>query len=270
LIGKEEDDLTNRIYDENVIVHRFEAPIYERIHQEIFNHSTQQKLQKDLLLIRKLLDLPSPSALDIGCGTGNISVKLLKLGFRVTAVDISQEMLGILQEKVKGLPENHYNLRIVCENIDSFLTSTEEISQYDCITMNSVLHHLPRYLNTITAACKLLPNEGLLYISHEPLQKKDGIAAHIHKFLVKADNLPIRLWMLAHRIAPLDYSFSDYYTKMGFDDREILDMLNDLGLKIVFCKKYSPYKTQLVRFLNRFMRVSPTCFKLLARKQSNW
>ena len=106
LTDNKDNDLAKKIYEENVRVHRFEAPIYERIHPEIFNHRVQQELQEDLSLVRKLLPSPNPfasfegrpSALDIGCGTGNISVKLLKLGFRVTAVDISQEMLDVFQD----------------------------------------------------------------------------------------------------------------------------------------------------------------------------
>ncbi len=182
LTNNKDNDLAKKIYEENVRVHRFEAPIYERIHPEIFNPRVQQELQEDLSLIRKLLPSPNPFAslegrplaLDIGCGTGNISIKLLKLGFRVTAVDISQEMLDIFQEKVKNLPEAGHNLNIICLDIDSFLAK-EELSSYDCVMVHSVLHHLPHYSDTIYRVSKLLSNGGLIYISHEPLQKKKDI-----------------------------------------------------------------------------------------------
>lgn len=37
--------------------------------------------------------------LDIGCGTGNYSIKLTELGCNVTAVDVSQKMIDIAMEK---------------------------------------------------------------------------------------------------------------------------------------------------------------------------
>lgn len=39
--------------------------------------------------------------LDIGCGTGNFSIKLAEKGCKVIGVDISQEMLKIAREKAK-------------------------------------------------------------------------------------------------------------------------------------------------------------------------
>ena len=41
--------------------------------------------------------------LDVGCGTGNYSVKLAKRGCRVTGVDISENMLGIAREKAERI-----------------------------------------------------------------------------------------------------------------------------------------------------------------------
>ena len=39
--------------------------------------------------------------LDVGCGTGNYSIKLAKLGCRVTGADISDKMLDIARDKAK-------------------------------------------------------------------------------------------------------------------------------------------------------------------------
>jgi ubiquinone/menaquinone biosynthesis C-methylase UbiE len=266
-----DSNLSNEIYEENIRVHRLEAPIYEYIHSEIFNLRAQRKLQEDLSIIRKLLPQPNPLALDIGCGTGNITIKLLELDFKVTAIDISSEMLDILSEKVKNIPEVSDNLSIVCLGIDKFLdrsdgTRNDKLPLYDCITMNSVLHHLPNYSNTIIKASRLLSKGGLMYISHEPLQKKKDIKACIHEFLGKIDYIPIRLRMLFHGIAPLDYSFSDYYSQYGFDDIHLSNLLCDQGLEIIFRRRYSPWKTRFIENISQLMYIRPNCFKLLARK----
>lgn len=39
--------------------------------------------------------------LDVGCGTGNFSIKLAKMGCKVIGIDISEEMLNIAKEKAK-------------------------------------------------------------------------------------------------------------------------------------------------------------------------
>ncbi len=41
--------------------------------------------------------------LDVGCGTGNFSIKLAGRGCSVTGVDISNEMLNIARKKASGM-----------------------------------------------------------------------------------------------------------------------------------------------------------------------
>lgn len=40
--------------------------------------------------------------LDVGCGTGNFSIKLAKMGCKVVGIDVSEEMLKKAREKVKA------------------------------------------------------------------------------------------------------------------------------------------------------------------------
>jgi len=51
------------------------------------------------------LDLLKPSAgmaiLDVGCGTGNLSLKLARLGCSITGIDISEKMLTFAREKAQ-------------------------------------------------------------------------------------------------------------------------------------------------------------------------
>lgn len=47
---------------------------------------------------------PSMKVLDVGCGTGNFSVKLAQQGCQITGIDISAEMLKIAREKARQNP----------------------------------------------------------------------------------------------------------------------------------------------------------------------
>ena len=68
---------------------------------------------------------PGSKILDIGCGTGNFSIKLTEMGCKVVGIDVSEEMLNKAREKAKrkGLDiEFHkmdvYNLGFSDESFD--------------------------------------------------------------------------------------------------------------------------------------------------------
>ena len=48
--------------------------------------------------------------LDVGCGTGNFSIKLAEKGAIVTGIDVSEEMLSIARNKTGALPITYKNM----------------------------------------------------------------------------------------------------------------------------------------------------------------
>jgi ubiquinone/menaquinone biosynthesis C-methylase UbiE len=52
-------------------------------------------------LFRAFSSIDVHTILDLGCGTGNHSLRLAEMGYRVTGVDISPDMLNIAREKAK-------------------------------------------------------------------------------------------------------------------------------------------------------------------------
>ncbi|WP_257346108.1 class I SAM-dependent DNA methyltransferase [Pseudalkalibacillus decolorationis] len=89
------------------------------------------------------------TVLDIGCGTGEISVRLAKRGYNVTGVDLSEEMLTIAKQKAesKGLSIPFYQqdmrelegikeqdaIVIFCDSLN-YLRTPEDVST----TFNSI------------------------------------------------------------------------------------------------------------------------------------
>jgi len=75
------------------------APAYD----ELFTDTPIGKLQRNI--VRKYLDETLPankqiSILELNCGTGEDAVYFAKKGFRVTATDVSDEMLKLTEEKI--------------------------------------------------------------------------------------------------------------------------------------------------------------------------
>src|SRR4051794_3766816 len=44
---------------------------------------------------------------DLGCGTGNLSIPLAAQGFQVTGLDLSEDMLAVAEQKQSEQPSQH-------------------------------------------------------------------------------------------------------------------------------------------------------------------
>ncbi|MEJ2243215.1 MAG: methyltransferase domain-containing protein [Candidatus Bathyarchaeota archaeon] len=101
-----DENLKENIRKANISLHKYEANYYELIHPEIYNEPEQKRLISELKKANVLIS-SSPDnlrmALDFGAGTGNITGKLLRMGYNVTAVDLSLEMCNIQKIDCKKL-----------------------------------------------------------------------------------------------------------------------------------------------------------------------
>ncbi|MDD5567604.1 MAG: methyltransferase domain-containing protein [Candidatus Omnitrophica bacterium] len=118
---------------------------------------------------RELLDLVVRSSkvkdcdkvLDIGCGTGLLSLRLLqKAGCSITGIDISEEMLAIFKGKIKesGL-EQKIESRLMDIDSLNFKNNT-----FDAAVSSVVLHHLKDKPKALKKIYKLLKPGGLFVI----------------------------------------------------------------------------------------------------------
>ena len=143
-------------------VHRFEAKYYEALHPEVYSRKEQKRITQNLATITGQIVDNQKNALDVGAGTGNLTGKLLELGYNVVATDISPEMCQILSRKFSAyIPKQ---LSVVNSPVED-LTFSE--GKFDLIAGYSVLHHLPDYLATLRTLAYYLKRGGVIYIDHE-------------------------------------------------------------------------------------------------------
>lgn len=92
-------------------------------------------------VIRTVLDAAHAEegsvAVDLGCGTGQLSLPLAQLGARVTAVDISQNMIDLLREKALG--QGTSNITGIVRSVEQFDMPPASV---DLVVSNYALHHL--------------------------------------------------------------------------------------------------------------------------------
>ncbi len=75
--------------------------------------------------------------LEIGCGAGRYSIPLIKSGYQLTGIDISERMLKKFREDAAVLDLKGFEL--ICADLDHFDPSP---GQFDLIIGFNVLHHL--------------------------------------------------------------------------------------------------------------------------------
>ncbi len=108
------------------------------------------------------LDLAGKKALDIGCGTGRISLILAKLGADVSCVDLSAAMLKHLKLEAR---RSKVALRIT--TIESSADKlTLDDNSFDIVTCFGLLEHLPAVVRkkTILEAFRLLKPKGQMLL----------------------------------------------------------------------------------------------------------
>ena len=84
------------------------ANLYDLIYKK-------KNYKKEFFFIKKIINkylIRSKSILDLGCGTGNYSNLMTKLGLEVVGVDKSMHMLSIAKKNIKITPNSSFLILI--------------------------------------------------------------------------------------------------------------------------------------------------------------
>jgi ubiquinone/menaquinone biosynthesis C-methylase UbiE len=204
-----------QIHQANIKVHRQEAKYYDMLHPEVSSRKEQKRIIAKLKSVDKLVSDNKKNALDVGAGTGNLTGKLLKMGYHVTATDISPEMCEILKKKYRNYMP--YKLVVINSPIEDLSFAN---GKFDLITFYSVLHHLPDYVGALHSVSGFLKRGGVIYIDHEasPFYWKNekSMLTEIVKALYLHSNPIINslyFQLIGLKFPNIDYTLSDYWHK---------------------------------------------------------
>jgi len=135
--------------------------------------SEQEYCEKQYAIWREIVlkainlcgNLSGKRVLDFGCGVGNTSIILAERGAKVTALDISPEMIGRVQKRLTATAFHHH-----CDISYSVepLEKCKFNEKFDIIFCGAVLHHIPDFDNLMREFSKNLSKGGKL-IFYEPL-----------------------------------------------------------------------------------------------------
>lgn len=287
-------DWQRKIREANIRVHDLLAETYEDLHAEVRNWFQRKALQRDIRIIASLLTTekhpdgaldgkrPRGRVLDLGCGTGDLLLRFLNLGFAVTGVDISSGMIEAARRKlataagskgpgVKNEPdgENGPGWELIPQDVDIYVK--EKDPPFSVICCRSVLHHLPDYLETLEASLGLLAGGGVLYIANEPLGReavREGwLSYHVLYWL---DRLFDRVGLHLKGLRPLgssEYDCSDYHRRRGsFDHSSLIEKVKGRGLVVKHYREFSLRKTGGGSWLDTHLLRTANAFTLIAQK----
>lgn len=202
-----------RLLRHNALAHDQVAGSYDDKHVEIFNPVEQERLSRTIAELLALSGLPSPEVLDVGAGTGNLSMRFLAAGCRVCAADVSARSLERLARKAPAGAS--LSTRLIADERLPFPDAC-----FDIVGTYSVLHHIPDYLLTVREMVRVLRPGGLLYIDHESSDRSwqpDPVLSE-YRALTR---LPLaeHLWNLVRNGEAFTYAFAKTAFMKAFVNR---------------------------------------------------
>lgn len=138
--------------------------LYEKYHQK--TNAIKQLISENNFTYSSIIKVLKPYApnkieiLDIGCGSGTLSLYLASKGNKVKGIDVSKKAIKSCKQSAKnlGLTQNTNFI------IGDFLKINIK-EKFDLIICNEVLEHIKKDDSAISKIAKLLKNNGILILS---------------------------------------------------------------------------------------------------------
>jgi ubiquinone/menaquinone biosynthesis C-methylase UbiE len=265
--------------DYNEKIHNFISKKYDSSHPEIFNDIEQERLMNSIKKISSLIKTKSKSkfALDVGCGSGNLTHKFLEGNFYTMAADISQNFLNLIKKKYP----TEKNLKLVKLNGKN-LNNIEDNS-LDLVGSYSVLHHIPYYIGFLKEVSKKIKIGGILFIDHEANKNFWNKSESLKEYELKS-NVYLQKNRWKNFLKPKNYYikirtlFNKRYRYEGDihvfpDDHiewdKIKKIMNDLKFEIILEEDYLLYSEGVPKKLYNSYKKLTSNTKIMAFRKKN-
>lgn len=141
-------------------------------------------------------DMRDKAVLELGCGTGRHTLRLLEQGNHVTGLDASPNMLAEARKKCHGQTAEFIEADLV--HLDRVLADEK---RYDAVLSSLVFEHVDRPRPIFEQAYHRTVPGGLFFLSEiHPSRAADGKLAHFKL----ADGQEVVLHSVAHREGDLE------------------------------------------------------------------
>lgn len=225
-------------------------------------HWSQYLLLRDLHLALLVSDESIRNVLDVGAGTGYQTIELLKAGKKVTAIDISQEMLEKLKESV-GEDSGPNDDFLTVLNMDGQALDFPDES-FDAVTGMNAYYNFPDPVHGFRESYRVLKQGGIFLVSGP----KEGVDVDFLVYMsatpdllregVFGDGLPHEPHMLQDILEGKFDGPNVYHLKAMheanmelvkiatfYDSESLCDLLiNEIGFSKVLFKSDNPYNKQ--------------------------
>lgn len=171
-----------------------------------WNAMRQKYFNQDIRpMLLERIDFKGKSVIDLGAGTGYLSLELAKHARVVFAIDQSQNMLE--QIKARADRQNLSNVFTLISDVNSISFHSNQI---DIVTMNMALHHIQDPVLIIREIHRLLNEEGIVVISD--VMKHEGAWAkkEMHDVWLGFDKNQIEVWLETNGFIEIDFVETKY------------------------------------------------------------
>lgn len=130
---------------------------------ERYRRTPQWRFEPKEFVFRILNALPKGRILDFGCGEGEITTQLARLGWQVTGVDVSPELIEVAEERAKLDGVLHQVELAACDITEKRLPP----NRFDAALCYAVLHHVDIRKTVPAILASLKPGATAIFV--EPI-----------------------------------------------------------------------------------------------------
>jgi len=178
-------------------------------------YDINQNKTRDLeaISLRETLnDIEFENCLEIGCGTGKNTEWLLTKGEKITAIDLSEEMLTIAKNKI-----SNNNVHFLKADINEDWNFTKQ--KFDLVVCSLVLEHIENISRILKLISEHLTKNGIVYIGElHPFKQYSGSKASFENEMGKQT-----VTVFTHHIS----EFTNFAKQNGLTIMEIKEYFDD-------------------------------------------